>query len=159
MLFCGLITTVSYWPVSSDQKPVIIMLHTCSRDMSDWIAVRYDFLHRQLLVLTVLNNNALLRAISPNWSTGSSVPKNSAMAKCRTADTTWNWLSASGIQPTKNQIRNKTSSHITPSAMKGWIQTLWQNCASANQHKPPKAHGKARSSYHGGTVGPRKLGQ
>ena len=58
-----------------------------------------------------------------------------------------------------NQIRSKTSSQITLSGMKGRVQTLCQNCASENQHKARKAHGKARSSHYGGPVRPRKLGQ
>ena len=91
------------------------------------------------------------------------LPKNRAMAKCRNADTTWKWLSASGIQPTKQKtktnektttqhIRSKTSSHITLYVTKSRVQTLCQNCASENQHKARKAHGKAISSHYGGTV-------
>ena len=34
----------------------------------------------------------------------------------------------------KNQPRNKTSSHIIPSGMKGRVQTLCQNCASGDQN-------------------------
>ena len=101
LLFFGLITTVSYWSASSDQEPMIIMLYTSSRDTSDWIAVRYNFVDRRLLVVTVLNINALLSAIYPNCSSLARLPRNSAMARCRNADTTWKSLSASGIQPTK----------------------------------------------------------
>ena len=56
----------------------------------------------------------------------------------------------------KNQIRYKTSSHITPYSMNGRVQTLCQNCASGNQHKARNAHGKARSSHHGETVRSKK---
>ena len=94
-----------------------------------------------------------------------------------TAPLTWllshqesTWLSAETLTPHgsdhllvvlayKGQLRSKTASHITPSGMKGRVQTLCQNCASGNRHKARTAHGKARCSHHGGTVRPRKLGQ
>ena len=44
----------------------------------------------------------------------------------------------------KNQIRNKTSSHITPYSMNGRVQTVCQTCASGNQHKARNAHGKSK---------------
>ena len=60
----------------------------------------------------------------------------------------------------KNQLRSKTSSHITPSGMKYRVQTLCQNCASGNQeHKARKVHGKARSTHHGRKVPQWKTGR
>ena len=80
------------------------------------------------------------------------------------------WLSAEMLTPHgsdhlpgcsayKGQLRSKTANHITPSGVKGGSKHCVKTARGNQEHKSWKAHGKARSSHHGGSVRPRKLGQ